>query len=154
MIKVDVLITNKDWKNHISNPNTYLNKKLKKAEKKISLLKRNKLNFSLLLSGGNEIKKLNKKFRKKNKITDILSFPFYEKKVLQKLLKKKNKVYLGDIIINLNKIIKQSKNQNFFVSFDKIWIHGLVHLLGYRHKSNHDFSLMQKLENKIIKSVQ
>jgi len=154
MIKADVLITNKDWKNYISNPNIYLNKKLKKAEKKIGLLKKNKLNFSLLLSGGNEIKKLNKKFRKKNKITDIISFPFYKKKLLQKLLKKKNKIYLGDIIINLNKIVEQSKNQFFFAAFDKMWIHGLTHLLGYCHKSNRDFLLMKKLENKIIKSVQ
>ena len=153
MIKVNVLITNKDWKKYISKPNNYLNKKLKKAEKKLRIFKKNKLNFSLLLSKGDEIKKLNKKFRKKNKTTDVLSFPFYEKKMLQKLLKKKSSVYLGDIIINFNKIIEQSKKNNFLVIFDKIWIHGLAHLLGYRHKSNRDFLLMQKLENKIIKSV-
>ena len=40
------------------------------------------------------------------------------------------------------------------VAFDKIWIHGLTHLLGYRHNSNRDFSLMQKIENKINKSIQ
>ena len=74
--------------------------------------------------------------------------------MLQKLLKKQDKVYLGDIIINITKIIEQSKNQNFLVTFDKIWIHGLTHLLGYRHKSNRDFSIMQNLENKIIKAVQ
>ena len=74
--------------------------------------------------------------------------------MLQKLLKKKNKIYLGDIIINLNKIVEQSKNQFFFAAFDKMWIHGLTHLLGYCHKSNRDFLLMKKLENKIIKSVQ
>jgi len=154
MIKVDVIVTNKDWKNYISNPNIYLNKKIKKAQKKISLLKRNKLSFTLLLSGSREIKRLNKKFKKKNKITDVLSFPFCEKKVLQKLLKQQNKVYLGDIIINLTKIIELSKNQNFFATFDKIWIHGFTHLLGCRHKSNRDFVVMQKLENRIIKSVQ
>ena len=44
--------------------------------------------------------------------------------------------------------------ESFNIVFDKIWIHGLVHLLGYRHKSNQDFSVMQKLENKIIKSLQ
>jgi len=154
MIKADVLISNKDWKKYISNPNAYLNKKLKKAQKKIILLKKNKLDFSLSLSGSSEIKRLNKKFRKKDKITDILSFPSYEKEMLQKLLKKQDKVYLGDIIINITKIIEQSKNQNFLVTFDKIWIHGLTHLLGYRHKSNRDFSIMQNLENKIIKAVQ
>ena len=65
----------------------------------------------------------------------------------------KNNVYLGDIIINLNKIVEQSKKQNFNIVFDKIWVHGLVHLLGYRHKSNKDFYAMQKIENKIIKCI-
>ena len=77
MIKADVLVDNKTWKKYIGNPNIYLNKKLKKAEKKIGILKKNKLIFTLLLSGNNEIKKLNKKFRKKNIATDILSFPFH-----------------------------------------------------------------------------
>jgi len=155
MIKVDILIKKMAWMKHINNPEKYLKKKLKKAEKKISILKKNKLNFTLLLSGDNEIKKLNKKFRKKNKTTDVLSFPFYQKKKLYELIKKEKKtIYLGDIIINLNEIIKQGKKQSFQIAFDKIWIHGLMHLLGYRHNSNRDFSLMQKIENKINKSIQ
>jgi len=155
MIKADVLVNNKDWKKYIRNPNTYLKNRLKKAEKKISLFKKNKLNFTLLLSGNNEVKKLNKKFRKKNKTTDILSFPFHEKKILHKLIINNNtNIYLGDIIINLNKIIKESQKQNFSIVFDKIWIHGLTHLLGHRHKSNQDFSIMHKFESKIIKSIQ
>ena len=101
-----------------------------------------------------EVKKLNIKFRKKNKTTDILSFPFHEKASLNKLLKKKKiKIYLGDIIINLNEIKKNSNNENFYLNFDKIWIHGLVHLLGHRHKSNFDFSIMQKLETKLLQKI-
>ena len=65
MIKADVLVSNNNWKKYISNPNIYLNKKLKKIEKKINLFKKKKLNFTLLLSGDVEIKKLNKQFRKK-----------------------------------------------------------------------------------------
>ena len=155
MIKVDVLVKSRGWTKYIKNPNNYLNNKLKRAEKKIGIFKKHKLQFTLLLSDCNEIKKLNKKFRNKNKITDILSFPFYEKNILYKLLRKKQtSIYLGDIIVNLDKIIKKSKKESFNIVFDKIWIHGLVHLLGYRHKSNQDFSVMQKLENKIIKSLQ
>ena len=155
MIKVNVLIENKAWRKHIRNPNSYLNSKLKKVEKKISIFKKNKLNFTLLLSGDSEIKKLNKKFRKKNKVTDVLSFPSHEIFFLYNLMRKQqNIIYLGDIIINLNEISKQSRKQNFCAVFDKIWIHGLTHLLGYRHKSNQDFFLMQKLENKIIKFIQ
>ena len=155
MIKVDVLVNNKNWKKYINNPNAYLKNKLKKVEKKISILKNNKLNFTILLSGSSEIKKLNNKFRKKNKTTDILSFPFHEKKILKKLIReRKSNIYLGDIIINLNKMTKESKKKNFSTVFDKIWIHGLTHLLGHRHKSNRDFVIMHKLESRIIKFIQ
>ena len=155
MIKASVLVDNKSWKKYISNPNIFLKKKLKKTEKKIGIFKKNKLSFTLLLSGDSQIKKLNKKFRKKNKITDVLSFPSHEKKLLYKLMKNNNKnIYLGDIIINLNKIIKTNEKENFLNIFDKIWIHGLVHLLGHKHKLNKDFFIMQKLENKIFKSLQ
>ena len=154
MIKADVLITNKNWEKYIKVPNLYINRKLIKIEKKTNLFKKNNYNFTILLSGDKKIKKLNIKFRKKNKSTDILSFPFYEKKNLKKLLKnKKNKIYLGDIIINFSKIKHQVKSKDFCVNFDKIWIHGLAHLLGYRHKSNIDFSIMQKLENKLLQSI-
>ena len=152
MIKADVLIANKNWKKYIQVPSFYINKKLRKIDKKTTIFKKNCFKFTILLSGDNEVKKLNNKFRKKNKTTDILSFPFHEKKTLDILLKKKKtQIYLGDIIINLNKVIIKIKEKNFLLNFDKIWIHGLVHLLGYRHKLNRDFFKMTKLENKLIK---
>jgi probable rRNA maturation factor len=154
MIKADVLIANKNWKKYIRTPEAYINNQLKKLNKKTNLFKNNDLHFTLLLAGSIEVKKLNIKFRKKNKTTDILSFPFHENFFLKKLLKKNNKIYLGDIIINLNKIKKAKKNESFPVAFNKIWIHGLAHLLGHRHKSNIDFSIMKKLENKLLQPLQ
>ena len=152
MIKADVLIANKKWKKYIGIPDYYINKRLKKINKKLTIFKKKKLQFTILLSGDNEIKKLNSKFRKKNKTTDILSFPFHNKKDLNILIKKeKNQIYLGDIIINLNKMISKIKDKKFFLNFDKIWIHGLAHLFGHRHKSNDDFIMMTKFENKLIK---
>ena len=152
MIKADVLISNKDWKKHIKVPSFYINKKLRKIEKKFSIFTQNNFKFTILLSGNNAVKKFNKEFRKKNKTTDILSFPFHENKVLKILLKrKKTKIYLGDIIINLNKMISKIKYEDFLLNFDKTWIHGLAHLLGYRHKLNRDYFTMTKLENKLIK---
>jgi probable rRNA maturation factor len=153
MIKADVLITNKNWKKYIRTPLTYINRRLKKIDKKTNLFKNKNCNFSLLLAGSAEVKKLNIKFRKKNKTTDILSFPFHERKNLKKLLKKNNKIYLGDIIINLNKVKNVDKKKNFILAFDKIWVHGLAHLLGHRHKSNIDFSIMKKIENRLLQSI-
>ena len=115
MIKADVLIANKKWKKYIGIPDYYINKRLKKINKKLTIFKKKNLQFTILLSGDNEIKKLNSKFRKKNKTTDILSFPFHNKKDLNILIKKeKNQIYLGDIIINLNKMISKIKDKKFF----------------------------------------
>jgi probable rRNA maturation factor len=153
MIKADVLIENKKWKKYIKIPNFYINKKLKKISKNLNIFKKNNFEFTILLSGNNEVKKLNNKFRKKNKTTDILSFPSHNKKILKIMMKKKKtQIYLGDIIINLSKMKSKVGDEDFFLNFDKIWIHGLAHLMGYRHKSNIDFSIMTSLENKLIKS--
>ena len=97
---------------------------------------------------------MNKKFRNKNKVTDVLSFPFYNKKNLEKKLLKEKNIYLGDIIINYNKIENRKKNKkNFIREFNKIWIHGLVHLFGYKHKRDKDFKNMHIVEKNYLKFI-
>jgi probable rRNA maturation factor len=90
------------------------------------------------------MKALNKKFRNKNNPTDVLSFPF------QKKTNYKKNIYLGDVAISYEIINKRSKNSNFFLEFDKMWIHGYLHLLGHDHKKKKDFTKMKKLEEKIL----
>ncbi len=151
MIKVNVITNNSRWNNFIKDPNKYINTKIKKFNSKEKKFFKKKLFFTLLLSGNYEIKKLNKKFRNKDKTTDVLSFPFQTRSKFLKNLKKENEIYLGDIIINLNKI-KNRKNQ-FQIEFDRLWIHGLVHLLGYDHVSDKDFLLMKKIEEKYLNFI-
>ena len=100
------------------------------------------------------MKILNKKFRKKNKSTDVLSFPFYGNKILNKKLKKENEIYLGDIIINLNKVNSKKNLKLFKLEFDKLWIHGLVHLFGHDHKKEKDFKKMNKIEKDYLLHLQ
>ena len=104
----------------------------------------------MLLSNNKNIKKLNYKYRKKLKTTDVLSFPFHKKNDLKKILKKNNLVYLGDIIINLEVLINKDLDKNFREKFNEIWIHGLLHLLGYRHKLNSDYFRMKKIEKNYV----
>ena len=151
MIKINVLVSNENWKKLIKNPDQYLKKKLNKLNKKEVFFKKRKIEFSLLLSGNKEIKKINYKFRKKNKVTDVLSFPFYNTKILKKLLNKNKLFYIGDIIINLDKIYKLYKNLEFNKNFEKLWLHGFLHLLGERHKLNKDYIKMVNLEKKFFK---
>ena len=80
MIKINTISNNKNWKRYIKNPENFIEKKIFNFNKKFRKYKNKKIFCTLLLSNGKVIKKLNKKFRKKNKSTDVLSFPFYSKK--------------------------------------------------------------------------
>ena len=153
MIKVNVIPNNIRWNKYLKNPQNYLNNKIKLINKKNSLYKKKLLIFSILLSDSKEIKKLNKKFRNKNRSTDVLSFPFYKKKQLKENLFKKKEMYLGDVVISINNIKNRNNKKEFFKEFNKLWIHGLLHLFGYDHKFEKDYKKMKKIENKFYKSL-
>ena len=138
MIKANIILDYPKWKNKIKDPNIYLKKKLNKLSK-IPYFKKKKQEFSILLTNNRKMKNLNFKFRKKNKPTDVLSFQSNEK------------FYIGDIAISYEIINKRSKLSNFFLEFDKMWIHGYFHLIGYDHKKLKDFKEMSKKENLVLK---
>ena len=148
MIKVNVITKNTSWYRYIKNPNSYIDKKINKLNSKNIKFKKQNIYFTLLLSGEKEIKNLNRKFRNKNKATDVLSFPFYKKKELHKRLIKEKDIYLGDIIINLNKIKDKKKLKDFKNELNNLWVHGLVHLFGHNHKKKKDFLAMKRIEKK------
>ena len=149
MIKVSVFSEEKAWSKRLKNKDIFFEKICKAFPKKYKFLNK-KVTFTLLLSNNKNIKKLNKVFRKKNKSTDILSFPL-DKKI--KILKN---TYLGDIIISYNYLDKpRSQNlKSFKEKVTKLFIHGFLHLLGFDHKKNKDYSKMLKEENLLFKSVQ
>lgn len=149
MIKVNVIVKDKSWFKFLKYPDTYIKKKVKKIQKD-KFFKNKKYQFSLQLSGSKEIKLLNNKFRKKNKSTDVLSFPFHDKKILKKIINTKSDIYLGDIIINYKKISNFSKTI-FKKHLDILWVHGLVHLFGYNHKKNKSYKKMRSIEKKFLK---
>ena len=151
MIKINVIINNEKWFHFIRNPNSHINRKVKKINKKEKNFKKNIFFCTLLLSGNKEILKLNTKFRKKKNSTDILSFPFHSEKNLKKEIKKEKEIYLGDIIINLNRI---KNKKNFKLEFNKLWIHGLIHLFGHDHKQDKDFAKMQKVESNYLNYIE
>ena len=80
---------------------------------------------------------LQKKFRNLNKPTDVLSFPSFTSKKLK--LQKDKEIYIGDIAISYEIINLRSKSNNLLLEFDKVWIHGLLHLVGYDHIINKDY---------------
>ena len=151
MIKVNVKINSKYWQKKIKNPKRYFYEKLKKISKIVKFFKEKNITFTILLTNSLNMKKLNKKFRNLNKSTDVLSFPFLPFNNL-KLVKQK-KVYIGDIAISYEIINFRSIKNNFFLEFDKVWIHGLLHLVGYNHIKNKEYIKKNKIEKKILNSI-
>ena len=148
MININVFSEEKAWSKRLRNKDLFFQKICNAFPKKYKFLNK-KVSFTLLLSNNKNIQKLNKLFRKKNKPTDILSFP------LSKKFRVSEQTYLGDIIISYNFINKpKSLNTKLFKEkVIKIFIHGFLHLLGFDHKKNKDYIRMLKEEGQIYKSV-
>ena len=150
MININILIQDSKWKNYLK-PEIYFKKKQKKINK-LGFFKRRNLEITINLSNTKEVRKLNKKFRGKNKSTDVLAFPFLNNN--SNLIKNKKKKYLGDIIINLSKIKFKDNKLSFLNELDKLWIHGLLHLCGYKHKKQVDYEKMLRKEYIYLNALQ
>ena len=148
MINVDVISESVLWDKKLKKRDIFFKllvgffpKKYRFIEKKVSL--------TILLSNNKNIKKLNKKFRNKNKLTDVLSFPS------EKKLNIKKSPYIGDIIVSYEFINKPKilSILEFKRKVTKIFIHGFLHLLGYDHVKLKDFKKMHNEEEKIYKTI-
>ena len=110
----------------------------------------NKKNHELVIRivDTKEITGLNKKYRKKNKPTNIISFPFDPPPGI------KNN-FLGDLVICAPLVKQEAKLQHKTIAahFAHLFIHGVLHLLGYDHKKNYDAKKMEALEIKHLKKL-
>ena len=148
MINIDVFSDEKAWSRRLKKKELFFNKICKAFPKKYKFLNK-KVSLTLLLSNNDNIKKLNRNFRNKNKSTDILSFPF-DKKI--KILKK---TYIGDIIISYDTLKSESSKAGLTICnhMTHILLHGILHLEGYKHKKKIEELYMQKQEIKYLKKL-
>ncbi|MDB9700045.1 rRNA maturation RNase YbeY [Candidatus Pelagibacter sp.] len=149
MINIDVVSEHKLWSKKIKKPEIFFNTLAKVFPKKYRFIKK-KVSLTILLSNNKNIKKLNKKFRNKNKSTDVLSFPS------EKKINIKKSPYIGDIIVSYE-FMNKPKVLNileFKIKVTKIFIHGFLHLLGYDHIRLKDFKKMLIEEKKIYKTIE
>ena len=144
MIKIYVVVDFPKWKKKIKNLKNYFKIKQRKFNTQINSSKIKK-EFTIFLTNNSKMKKLNHKFRKVNKPTDVLSFPLN--------IKLKSNNYLGDIAISYEIVNKRSKKSLFDHELDKMWIHGYLHLSGYDHIKFKDFKKMSRKENLIFKQL-
>ena len=112
----------------------------------------NSVELSILVTNDREIRCLNKKYRHKDKATDVLSFAPAEAKEFVCL-----EHVLGDIVISAETAKKQAKEFkiSFAEEFSRLLVHGILHLLGYDHEgvSERKAVEMRNLEDKLLKRL-
>ncbi len=128
----------------------------------IENLDENKVYVSITLTTPEEIRQINKKFRKIDKETDVLSFPIFEKKDLD-MLRKNGEIVdkdmpqdvLGDIIISMKKVEEQAKEYGHSIERELAYmiVHGFYHLMGYDHIVEEDKKVMREKEEKVLESL-
>ena len=129
----------------------------KDVAKMLRLLNYQDFDIGILFTTNNTIQKFNKKYRKKDKATDILSFPYHTElkageKIKIKLSDDKN---LGDIIISLEFAKKDALRLNHSLKehLQILLAHGIAHLLGHDHQTDKEYKQMSAFEKKLLKEI-
>ena len=99
-----------------------------------------------------EIHKINKEYRKIDRPTDVISFAFLDNEDRSKEYASGMPVILGDIYISLDKASEQAKEYGHSMKRELcfLFVHGLLHLLGYDHMKKEDEEIMFPLQDKIL----
>lgn len=105
---------------------------------------------AVLLSDDKEIKEYNKKFRRIDKATNVLSFPS-EDSIKDNLASFQGKnVYLGDIAFSFDRIIHEVQPKHFDHYVYYLFIHGFLHLLGFLHDTDKNHRIMEETQQAIL----
>jgi len=105
--------------------------------------------LSLIIVGPKTIRKINREYRNIDKVTDVISFALLDCGDDNEF---DGVIELGDIFINRDRVLSQAKEYGHSSKreFVFLFIHGLLHLLGYDHMNEKDEKIMFSLQKKII----
>ncbi|CDM68629.1 Endoribonuclease YbeY [Clostridium bornimense] len=124
---------------------------------------------SLLYVDNEEIKNINKEFRKIDRVTDVLSFPmlsypegkvykdiYYKDKELLERNLDNGVLILGDIVLSLERAEEQriEFGHSFLREAAYLTVHSVLHLLGYDHINDSDKEKMRRREEEILNKFQ
>lgn len=117
-----------------------------------------KLIITITLTNPQNIRKINKEFRNIDKVTDVLSFPMFEKEELEEKIEMQDFEHedmLGDIVISIDKVEEQAREyeHSFERELSYMLVHGFYHLMGYDHIEECDKKIMRPKEEKILQEL-
>lgn len=107
--------------------------------------------LSVLLVDDKEIQGLNREYRGIDRPTDVLSFSMQEGESLEF-----NSWLLGDIVVSLETASRQADEKGHSLEDEVLilMVHGILHLLGYRHEDSDEYArIMKDKEKQILKGI-
>jgi len=116
-------------------------------------LKLSKMTVSIVLVGDREIKRLNKLYRKSDRVTDVLSFSNLEGK---RLAIPGQEEYLGEVIIGYEQAGRQAREQGHSTKKELVvlLVHGILHLLKYEHeRGGREAEVMRRKEAVLLEKL-
>lgn len=104
--------------------------------------------FNIIIINNERIQEINKEYRNKDAVTDVISFAFEE----SDNIKYENIRFLGEIYISYERCKSQAQEYGHSIERELCYlsIHGLLHLLGYDHMEEEDKKVMRALEEEIL----
>jgi probable rRNA maturation factor len=136
------------------NPNLQINLESSLFEKacQVTLLETNieqDPELTVVITDNIQIRKLNKKFRKIDTETDVLSFPADE------INPETGNGYLGDVIISYTQAFKQASQSNHPVEkeLQLLTVHGVLHLIGFDHTNKEEKNRMWDVQDEVLKKL-
>lgn len=153
MLSVSFLTNDPAWKTLLAKERAYFRQALKKTFSYLNMPPK-KFNVSVVFTGDDDIRNLNKEYRGKNKPTNVLSFPQFED-LNDILAANDNDFELGDIVLAFETIKNEASAQKKTMKnhTTHLLVHGLLHLCGFDHLTEQDANDMEAMEIAILESL-
>lgn len=105
--------------------------------------------LSVIICGPILIRRINRDYRQKDAVTDVISFALLDD---EDTVEYEDRVELGDIFINRRRVLSQAEEYDHSIrrEFVFLFVHGLLHLLGYDHMNKEEEEKMFSLQRQII----
>ena len=148
MINYSILCKSTHWPRRLKKIDKIIQKVLV-YEKELKFTNSSNYFCNFVLANDKFIKKLNNKYKKNNKPTDVLTF------ISNYNVKDVKKEKHCDIIFSIERITQDSKNNNidFYNHITHLIIHSFLHINNFIHYKLKDFFIMKKIETKILKKL-
>lgn len=146
----DIVVNCDLWTQTLSDIDAFCARLTQACKAHLPQLADDSVEWCVNFSDDDEISALNGDFRGKNAPTNVLSFPAEE--VTPVNAEETKSGYLGDVIISYGAVKREAEEDglSFNDHASHLWIHGLLHLVGYDHEKAKDAEIMEALEIKIL----